>query len=130
MRDTDDVRCSKARSSVARSCSSRRWHRSWPDPASARGFSSRRWAHVVGIAGLAARLVAAFGIDRAGHNGTPALADFAVVMGIGALSGLAGLAFLRRVPSPRRQRARVEPISLCETNLARFADFVARDEKR
>jgi hypothetical protein len=33
-------------------------------------------AHVVGIAGLAASLVAAFGIDRAGHNGTPALAHF------------------------------------------------------
>jgi MFS family permease len=81
-------------------------------PVESRGEFWGRRARVVGVAGLVASLVAAFGIDRAGHHRPPTLAEFAVVMAVGALAGLAGLAFIRRVPSPRRHRSRVEPISL------------------
>ena len=102
-------------------------------PERSRGEFWGRRARVAGIAGLVASLVAAFGVDRAGSDGTPTLGEFAVVISVGALAGLLGLAFLRRVPSPRRQHSRVQPISLRDAlsrplhdvNYRRLLRFVA-----
>lgn len=102
-------------------------------PERSRGEFWGRRARVAGIAGLVASLAAAFAVDRAGHNGTPTLREFAIVIAVGALAGLLGLAFIRRVPSPRRHQSRVEPISLRtalsrplhDVNYRRLLGFVA-----
>ena len=102
-------------------------------PERSRGEFWGRRARVAGIAGLVASLVAAFGVDRAGHDGAPTLSEFAIVISVGAIAGLLGLAFIRRVPSPRRHRSRVEPISLRnavsrplhDLNYRRLLGFVA-----
>jgi MFS family permease len=102
-------------------------------PERSRGEFWGRRARVAGIAGLVASLVAAFAVDRAGPGRAPTLREFAIVISVGAIAGLLGLAFIRRVPSPRRHSSRVQPISLRDAlsrplhdiNYRRLLRFVA-----
>jgi MFS family permease len=102
-------------------------------PERSRGEFWGRRARIVGIAGLVASLVAALAVDRTHGGGPPVPRQFAVVIAVGALAGLVGLAFVRRVPAPRRHQSRVEPISLRDAlsrpvhdeNYRRLLRFVA-----
>jgi MFS family permease len=85
------------------------------------GFLGRR-SRVTGLVGQAVALIAAFGIDRWQRTEAAPARGFALLFGVGAAFGLAGLIFLRRVPAPRRHESRVE-----EPSIVRSLTGPARD---
>jgi MFS family permease len=105
-------------------------------PPPVRGAFFARRNRVTGLTGLVAALGAAFLVDRwraaRGASGpTGAAADglalaYGVLFAAGALVGLAGLFWLRRVPDPRRTESRAEGPSLGETLRVPLADTAFR----
>ena len=94
-------------------------------PESQRGAFFGARARIAGITSLGVSVIAGFVIDR-WHSVRPgSITPFAVLFAIGAGAGLLGLAYLRRVPAPRRHESRVGALDLREalTRPARDANF-------
>ena len=75
-------------------------------PASVRGAFLGRRSRITGLVGQGVALLAAFGMDR-WHSSRDGPASFSLLFVLAAVIGLSGLAFLRRVPTPRRTHSRV-----------------------
>ena len=75
-----------------------------PEPL--RGVFWGRRGRNAGIVGIVASLLASLVLDGVSQEHGAADPRFAIVFGAGAVVGLVGIGFLRRLPSPRRTRTR------------------------
>jgi MFS family permease len=92
-----------------------------PEPL--RGVFWGRRGQIAGAVGIVATLLAAWLLgDHSTASASLPRTRLAVVFGVGALIGLAGIYFLRSLPSPRRTHTRAHEMRLRETLTAPLRD--------
>jgi MFS family permease len=75
-----------------------------------------------GALGIAASILASIFLDRGSSSTNEPNVRFAIIFGVGALAGCAGIVVLWLLPPPRRQRSRAEPVNIVSTLTAPARD--------
>jgi MFS family permease len=75
-----------------------------------------------GAVGIAASIVASLVLDRGSASAGASSIRFAMIFGAGAIVGCAGILVLWRLPRPRRQTSRAQPVNIVATLTAPTRD--------
>jgi MFS family permease len=91
-----------------------------PEPL--RGVFWGRRGRNAGAVGIAASILASLLLDRGAASGSVPSSRFAIIFGVGALAGCAGIYVLWLLPQPRRRSSRAEPVNIVATLTAPTRD--------